>query len=244
MQLSDITNRTGIIELLEDKTNTQSATTSSYTRTTKIRDINNAYAHYLTLANQASGRWLADDTNQVDYPVITTNIVSSQQDYSFTVDEQGNQILDIYRVECFDSAGIAHKLRPFDMQDTEQALTEFMKNGGIPVCYDKTANGLILYPTPNYSYTNGLKIYYERTPSYFTVSGTVASDTKKPGIPDIHHEYLALRPAYQYCLQKGLSQASSYYNEMIAMESFIKEYYRDRNKDEILQIRTVYSSSQ
>lgn len=241
MPFSNTSTRQGIIELLEDLTTTQSATTSSYPIATKTRDINNALAKYTQLAISSQGRWQFDDTNHTDYPIIKTNLVSGQQDYSFTVDENGNQILDIERVEILDSASIGHELRPLDIKDLDgTAMTEFMKNGGIPVYYDKTANGIVLYPAPNYNGTNALKIYTSRTPSYFASTDT----TKKAGIPDVFHEYLALRPAYYYCLQKGMTIANNYLTEMQDMESRIKEYHRDRSKDETMKMRPIITSAE
>ena len=243
LTLSNTTTRKGIIQLIEDLTTTQSASTSSYPKLTKTRDINNALAKYAQLAISSQGRWQFDDTNHTDYPIISTNLVSGQQDYSFTTDETGNQILDIERVEVIDSGGIAHLLTPIDSSDlTNTAMTEYMKNGGIPTKYDKTSNGIFLYPASNYNATNGLKIYTSRTPSYFI--GDDSDDTTKPGIPDVFHEYLAMRPAYYYCLQKGLPIANNYFQELQDMESRIKEYHRDRSKDEVMQMRTVYSSSE
>lgn len=242
MQISSTSDRAGIVELLEDLTTTQSATTSSYPLASKIRDVNNAYANYMQLAVSASGKWQVDDTNQTDYPIITTNLVANQQDYSFTVDGSTptNQILDIHRIEVADASGNFHVLRPIDQQELKGvALSEFMESASQPAYYDKTSNGIFLYPKSSYNATGGLKIYFSRTPSYFLSSDT----TKKPGIPDMFHEYLALRPAYLYCLRKGLPQAKNYAAEVVSIENRIKEYYRDRSKDDVMRISTVYSSS-
>jgi len=243
IQFSDTVNRTGIIQLIEDDTNTQSASTSSYSLTTKTRDINIAYSRYFVLAQQVEGRWQIDDTNQTDYPIITSNVVSGQQDYSFTVDGSTvpNQILDIYRVELVDSTGFAKVLRPIDQFDVRGvALTEFMKNGGVPEYYDKTSNGLVLYPTPNYSYTAGLKIYFNRTPVFFLSTDT----TKKPGIPDMFHEYLAKRPSYQYALRKSLPNMANLKQETLELEDQIRTYYANRSKDEVKQMTAKYRTSE
>ena len=242
MQFSDTTNRTGIIQLIEDNTGTQSASTSSYSLATKTRDVNNAYANYFLIAASTEGRWQVDDTNHTDYPIITTNLTSGQQDYVFTVDGSStpNQILDIYRVEITDPSGLDVELTPIDQFDVKGvALTEFMSADGTPRFYDKTANGIIMYPTPNYNATAGLKIYYTRTPSYFTTADT----TKKPGIPDMFHEYLALRPSYQYCLRKGLANADNLRADMLIMEDQIKSYYMNRSRDEVKRMTPARRSS-
>jgi hypothetical protein len=248
MQFSDTTNRTGIIELIEDLTTTKSATTSSYPLATKTRDVNNAFANFNMLAQRSAGSWESDDTNQTDYPIITTNLVSGQQDYSFVLDQQGNQILDIYRVEIANASGIFSQVVPLDEVDMNGvSLTEFMKTSGTTIFYRKTANGIFLYAPTSYNYTNGLKIYYARTPTYFLSTDT----TKKPGIPDMFHEYLALRPAYFYALSKGLPQAAALGNQVIEYEGNdrlgvtgkIGDYYANRSRDLKTAIRTIYRPS-
>lgn len=235
---------TEILTQIQELTNTQNSTTSSYPTVSKTRDINNALNKFMLLAIASEGKWQVDDTNQTDYPIITGNLVSSQQDYSFTVDGDGNQILDIYRVEIKDSTGTKNmQLIPIDQSElTGIALTEFMKTAGTPQYYDKTANGLFLYPAPNYNSTNGLKIYCNRSPVYFT-AGDVSTGTKKAGIPWQFHEYLAIRPSYYYCLQKQLPQAKNLYGELLNFEDMIGDYYSKRSKDTPQQIKTVYRSS-
>ncbi len=232
LPFSDTTNRTGIIQLIEDRTTTQSATGSSYSLATKTRDINLAFARFQSIAVDASGRWQVDDTNQVDYPISSTDLVSGQQDYSFVSDGSSpvNQVLDIHRVEMMDSAGNWKLLKSIDIKDIDVALDEFMPTNGEPAFYDKTSNAIMLYPAPNYSQTLGLKFYFSRTPSYFVATG---DDTKQAGFPDMFHEYLAIRPSYLYCLQKGLTaKASAYKVEMLELEEMIRRYYGSRQRDE------------
>lgn len=248
MPFSNSTDRTGIIELIEDLTNTQSSTTSSYPLKSKTRDVNNSFSNFNMIAQRSSGSWESDDTNQTDYPIITTNLVSGQQDYSFTVDQQGNQILDIYRVELANAAGIFSQLVPLDEVDMSGvSLTEFMKTAGTSIFYRKTANGIFLYAPTSYSLANGLKIYYARTPTYFLSTDT----TKKPGIPDMFHEYLALRPAYFYAMAKGLPQVAVLGNQVLEYEGSdrlgitgkIGDYYANRSRDLKTAIGLIRRSS-
>lgn len=225
---------TEILDLISRNTTTQNSTTSSYTTAAKTVDVNNALNNYFILANSASGNWRpADDTNQTDYPIVYASLVSGQQDYTFTVDENGNQILDIYKVRVLNSNGIDWTTVNQINQDTLTDADLSTVSSGIPSQYRLTANGIFLIQKPNYSSSNGLEIWINRTPSYFTTGDT----TKKAGIPWTHHEYLALRPSYFYCLQKGMPQATAYkialYGEdgKGGMEAAIKKYYRDRNRD-------------
>jgi len=97
---------------------------------------------------------------------------------------------------------------------------------GTPEYYDLIGNNVVFYPTPNYTSANGIEFTVTRTPVYFTTSDT----TKKPGIPDMFHEYLVLRPAYYFCAVKGLPQAKALGDAMLMMENSIKHYYSNRNK--------------
>jgi hypothetical protein len=239
MVYSDTTNRTGIVQLLEDLTSTQSATGSSYPLATKTRDINLAFAEYMMMVVQASGTWQMDDSNHTKYPNAKFNLVSGQQDYSFTEDEQGNKIQDIYRVECKDPNGIWQLLTPYNEMDEETSLSQQETESGTPTRYYKTANGIFLDRTPNYNSTLGIRMYFTRTPDYFLSSDT----TKEAGIPDSHHRYLALKPAYWYWLPKDSQRASLYLAELNKLETLMKDYVAQRNKDERNVLKPKYESN-
>jgi hypothetical protein len=91
----------------------------------------------------------------------------------------------------------------------------------------KNANGIFLDPIPNYNRTGGIKVYISREGSYFTTSDT----TKKPGFAGLFHEYLALRPSYQYAFRNSLDNRNILKAEMQEMEMAIMEYYKLREKD-------------
>lgn len=219
---------TEILGLIQRNTNTQNTTTSSYALADKTVDINNALNNYFIIANSASGNWRpADDTNQGDYPVIYADIVLGQQDYALSTDQTGNQVLDIYKVRILNQDGVTwNTLTQINQDDiTDDELSTV--TSGTPSKYYLTANGIFLVQKPSYNMTDGLEVWISRTPTYFTVSDT----TKKAGLPWVHHEYLALRPSYQYCLSKGLPQTGALRADLENMEMAIKRYWSSRNKD-------------
>lgn len=233
LQFSDTTNKIGIVQVLERMTKTQSATASSYPLLDKTVDINSALGHFMLLANKATGRWQVDDTNHSDYPIVFGSIVSGQQDYSFTVDEQGNQITDIWKVRAKMSDGTWKTLIQRDLQDGDDTPINSTQTGN-PSKYDLTANGIFLTDIPNYNSTNGLEIFTSRSPSYFIYTDT----TKVAGIPEMFHEYLALRPAYFYCAKNQLPMAKDYKIQLYGedgksgLEGMIMSFYSKRNRDE------------
>jgi len=228
MIYSDTTNRTGIVQVLEDLTSTQSASTSSYPLATKTRDINMAFDDYQTIVTEASGTWQLDDSNHTKYPNMKFNLVSGQQDYNFTEDEQGNQVQDIYRVECKDANGIWQLLTAYDEQSEPESMSARELLSGTPTRYYKTANGIFLDVTPNYDSTLGIRMFFTRSPSYFLTSDT----TKEPGIPNAHHRYLAVKPAYWYWLPKDSQRASLYFAELQKIEKMISDSVSQRVRDE------------
>lgn len=232
---SNTTTKAGVIQLIERNcgfadggVSGNSTLLSQFTG-----DINLAVDEILGFMFPRGGTWQLDDSNHTDYPFIYTNLVSGQRDYSFTTDEQGNVILDIYRVMVADSSGNFQEITPKDQQTANSnnsntnSYIDGQDTAGMPTSYDKTGNGIFLDPIPNYNYTNGLKVFINREASYFTPTDT----TKKLGFAHLYHEYLALRPSYQYAYRNNLSNAKILENEMIKMREAIIEYYGTREKD-------------
>lgn len=219
-------------ELYQDLTKTN---TSSYSAYKYARDANNALGDYFMLAFRYANKWQVDDSNQTDYPEIKVNLVSGQFDYPLTTDASttANQILAIEKVECAtESTANANSFQTLDsfdeMADPSDSIVYDRSITGIPYRYSKRANGIFLDPTPNFSATNGLRIFFSRTPTYFAGTDT----TKVAGLPHAHQEYLVYRPAYLYCVVNLPSLANGYLAMLQKIEQRIKEYYSARDKDE------------
>ena len=246
LQFSDTSTYKGIIQIIEKECGFNRGDISGNSDRLKefTADVNMTIDDYIELAIKSSGRWQFDDSGHTDYPIITTNLVSTQRDYSFTTDEDGNLILDIYRVAILPSATatVYEEITPVDAQTDKNS--DFVANNtsitGIPSEYDKTANGIFLNPIPNYNATNGLKVYINREGSYFTTSDT----TKKPGVPGIHHEYFALKSSLRYARRKSLSNLNALEKAVIDFEGSerlgvagkIAEYFSKREKDDITRL--------
>ena len=227
-----------ITTLIDDNCDT---TSISYPTAKKAVDVNLAIDKLLSILLQASGKWQFDDANHTKDPILTTDLVESQRDYHFTVDEQSNYLLDIFRVMVANSSGIFYDLKPVDQQSRGLQSMGFVDGQDIegkPSKYDKTSNGIFLDPIPDYSYTDGLKIFISRQASYFISTDT----TKVFGACGLFHEYLALRPSYFYAYRKGLPQKNDLLREMEKMEKDIDEYFGQRSKDEKQVVRPRITS--
>lgn len=212
----------------------------SYPDAVLLRRINQSYEEIVGKLLQVDGRWQFDDSNYTDIPVGTTNMVASQQDYSFDV-----RFLAVERVECLDNAGIWHELKPIDKDDIDVAMSEYLKTPGMPIEYDKQGESIVLYPAPSAADTTltaGLKVYYKRTASIFT-SAEVTTGTKAPGFASPWHMILAYKAAMPYCMTYKKDRVVMYRDQIINMEKALLKHESRRSRDEetVLTAETVSS---
>lgn len=227
IEFSNPTLESGICELIDANCGTNLV---SYPKAKKVVDVNLAIDAAVAIAIQESGKAQFDDTNHTDYPIITLDLVGGRRDYSFTTDENGNLILDYYKVVVKSSStGEYYEVGPVDVQSDPNMNSFFNGNDiqGAPSRYDKTGNGLFLDPIPENDVPDGLKIYINREGSHFTSADT----TKMPGFPGVLHEYFAIRPSYFYALRKGLKNKNDLFDEMIRWENKIRAHFGSREKD-------------
>jgi len=212
IQFSDTSNKTGLIQLVEQYTGMGDANISG--NSTYLKQVtglvNNWYGIVISDILNADGRWEYDDTNHPDQPTITTALVSGQQDYTLTVDDNSAQVLEITRVEIKDSAGNWTLLKPIDQRDIPIAYAEHQETTGVPDQFDVIGSTINLFPAPNYSQAASLKVFIKREGSYFASTDT----TKKPGFASPFHIILAMGAAYDWGLGKGKANIASLRQEI------------------------------
>lgn len=197
---------------------------------TFTRYINSGLNRVTSLILQADGRWEWDDNNNTDYPIATASLVADQKDYQLAVSH-----LKIIRVEVKDEDGNWHLINPIDQADVyDQSLTDFLKTAGSPLYYDKVADSLFLYPSPDYSQAASLKLYFQRPPSYFETTDT----DKVPGFNSLYHRLVALIASRDYALMKTLGSSKSLVDLVIQGEQDLSDNYSLRNKDERIHLST------
>ena len=108
-------------------------------------------------------------------------------------------------------------------------MNEWNKVNDKPLYYDKIADNIIrLYPTPSTSVTNGLKYYFQRSPSYFVAADT----TKQPGVADDLHRGFVVASAYDCAFTLGLDNLQALSVELQKEEEKIDDYFASRLTDE------------
>lgn len=208
---------------------------SSYTDANMLIDVNVAYNDITAQIFQADGRWEYDDSNNTDFPVATTALVSGQQDYALSVAH-----LFIDRVEVKPNGGsYFYKLAPRDVEDKmwgSNLLGLDNVTQAAPMWYDLVGTSVFLYPIPNYSQAASLKIYFRRASTDFTSMSGQASSV--PGFASLFHPLIAYKVAYDYCVANMPQLANGYLAVIREMEQALKVYYMQRNKDDGARLST------
>jgi len=241
IQFSDTTNKSGIIQSIEDECgfNDGDITDDATLLAKFTADVNKALDEIYALIFKSGGVWQFDDINHTKYPFIETDLISGQRDYAFTNDEQGNLILDIYKVMAKDPSGVYQELTQVDQQAKSNnrvnvdSFSDGLNTAGTAIRYDMTANGIFLDPIPNYNWrigtegSKGLKVFINREGSYFTTSDT----TKKAGFNGLFHYLLVLLPAYKYARIHSLPQVTRIENDIMKMKGELTDSYGQRSRD-------------
>lgn len=230
MQFNDPTGGQGLVQDIDFLIGTDEI---SYPLIQKTRNINNAYDKVISAILRADGKWEFDDNNFDTLPVGTTDLIGNQADYEIS----DADFLEIVRVEIIQQNGDFLFMNPISYEDLfGVAMTEWQKTPGQPMYYDKVGNSIILYPTPNFDYAGGVKVYFKRNPSYFESTDT----TKQPGFAKTYHKLLSYYAAIDFCIANSMTKKLQVlYAEVQRMEKNMQDYFASRAKDAKVSFRVA-----
>lgn len=237
MQFSDTTTKTGVLQAIERFTDLGDGyitgdTDQLHYFTNLVNDTNKDIINTIF---EVTGEWVFDDENYANLPEGTTNLVNGTADYKFPV-----QAMSVRQVAIYDEAGNEIYLRDADDNDFYAPLEELYKEAGKPQFYKLVANVLTLYPTPNYDYTDGLKVFFERASVDFAYTDT----TKTPGFNVNFHELLPLGASVKFLRikQPGSATLPNLVADYTAKISQLKHFYSTRYKSAPKVIGRRYES--
>ena len=194
------------------------------------RLINNRYDKVVILILHSDGNIKWDDANQSTNTLYTEqNLVSGTQRYNNAV-----AYLNIRRIDCKDSNGNWKQLEKISQSQIKGiAIEEFYKTDGTPVYYMVEGKEIILFPAPNYTSSNGLRIYHQRGKVAFTSASTSIS----PGFAEPFHRLLPLGASYDYCVANELYSRLAYLDKEIKeLEIGLINFYSGRDQDQKVKI--------
>ncbi|MBP9759665.1 hypothetical protein KBD45_08290 [Candidatus Dojkabacteria bacterium] len=197
----------------------------------KTRNANLALNEASAIIIGCDGTWQWDDTNYTTLPIGVTDLVSGQQQYRYDATQ-----LYVEGMENKDASGNWKKLIPIDLY-TEQttSITDFMKSTGTPTHYDLVGDIVFLYPSPNYSQSSSLKVFYQRKAQAFTISDT----TKEAGFAPHLHRFISISVAYDWAVAKQHPKQVSLLNEKNRYIEMIKKVYSKRDKTERPKLQII-----
>lgn len=234
MQFSDTTNKNGLIQECEFWTGLGDAGISGNTTLLKqiTSRINRAYDKVLPIVLSHSDKLRWDDTNHTNHPIGYVNIASDTNDYQVLVDGGGLSILNITDVMALPASTATEYQTLHRMTlDDPRALRAMSPNPtdlGVPSAFVEKNNTIFLDVKPNYAATNGLKIFFERIPDYFTSADT----TQTPGIPAQFHMLLALHASKDWLVvykPESVTLITSLNGEIAKMERNLQRATSQRN---------------
>jgi len=207
------------------------------------RDFDNKMDLYFGWAFKADGRWNFDDITQTSPPIDTQDLVSGTNRYKIATFT--GKISKVIRAEVLNSAGKGLSLIPETLADLDRpsvghetgrvsgiGTDTFQEryvnaSSGVPTHYIKYGDFIYLRPNPNYAYTAGLLIYFNRSATHLASTAT----TTVPGLFEGHIPLVCEMTANQFKYDKKMMSLS----EKVAFETYVKgiveEYFASRDED-------------
>lgn len=227
MQFSDTTNKLGLIE---DITFLLGIDTNAYPLADRTRNINERFKMVWQMIFEAYGGWLFIDDNTSDtstgVPYADQNLVSGTGLYALP-----SAALTVMEVSILNSGSTREILKNLSYEEFKQigGDASFTTNS-MPRWFILQGDVIRLLPIPNYSATNGLRVYFEQSISAFASTDT----TKTPGFASIFHRMLSVGASLDYALARVLPEKAAYLQNLWNdYERRLKDFYSKRLKDKL-----------
>lgn len=197
-------------------------TTSDYSDASLIRDLNSEVASLRINILRDRGAMEFDDLNYTNLP-IGTFTVTSDGVCKITEDEDGNVIETIHKVAYLVGDKYVDVPRMTLGEGNQDVLLE---SGTVdtPTSYYEVGNSIVF---PGVS-GGTAKVWFDRVHDKILTGDT----TKEPGIPEAYHQILAYRIAWNYAVDKQLSNENSILRRIQMEEDKLAQYEANRRVDE------------
>lgn len=226
MQFSSVSNRGGIIE---DITFLTGIDLNGYPILDRTRNVNERYRQVWFEIFETYGGWKFMDDNVSDastgVPYATQNVTSGTGLYALpsgSLTVNGVEILTT-------SSGTFQRLQPI----TE---TEFLRMGGdgafsstgVPSWYLLQGDIIRLLPTPNFTVSSSLRVFFDQGITTFVSTDTTAT----PGFASPFHRALSVGASLDYAMVRGLDKKNdlqALWNKYISdIRAFYSKRWQDR----------------
>lgn len=200
---------------------------TNFSLTDRTRNINIMLDEVVSELYKADPNYQWDDTTNSDFPTATLELTQSQDHYTML-----DSASVIWRVRMKDSSGVFRTLKP--RLKSEFSDSDLNSTGGTPVGYYKLGGAVFPVPVPNYGYSAGVELTFQRGANHFTIASTDA----EPGFNSRFHQYLSVGSAHRYAVANGLIKKA---RELRALKLEIKDdignHYKRRSPDDRTRLR-------
>jgi len=200
-------------------------TTTDYSDASLIRDLNAELSLIQVMILRDRGVLEFDDVNYADLPIATLTMVASQSTYKLTEDDDSNKILTIHKVAVLKDGKYIDIPRVQVGEGEQEALVD-ASSSSVPSGYYEVGNSIVFSQLPTTGGT--IKVWFDRDVDFLLTSDT----TKIPGIPTQYHNLAAYRTAYNYALDKGLSNVDRIMQRVQREEEILAQFEANRRGDE------------
>lgn len=230
-------------------------TAGGFANADRLIGINNYYNRVLTSILQSQDEWEFDDkTITSSYPIASRNLVANQGDYKFstaswalTAPEGGADLSNstispfkLRRVEVTYDGSNWYKAEPMQRGQTSNDSTQTSINNLFQTTkpfYTLEYDSIWLRPIPIANITKGLKVWFDRQVTEFTLSD-LTTGTKSPGFDANFHQILAYGPAYEFAIANGKSNLDELKRELEQNMAELKQYYGNKDVDRVWMLKS------
>lgn len=212
-------NTTQFIEKIREITNT---TASDYSNASLIRDLNSELSLIQINILRDRGVLEFDDTNFTNLPIGDFAINSSGV-CKIVADQGNNVVLSVHKVAYLVGDRYVDVPRIILTGSGQEILTSNATRS-VPEGYYEVGASLVF---PGVS-SGTVRIWFDREMNFLTTGDT----TKVPGIPSAYHNLAAYRTAYNYAIDKGLSNENSILRRVQMEEERLEQFEKNRRADE------------
>jgi len=167
-----------------------SSNASKYPLNDKVRIFNQSYLSWIEyIARKSKVIKFADLQETAPYNYEEYNVTNGTENVTIT------EPFKFERAEIKDSNGTYTRLELISREKIQTAIQDYQRTTGSPKYITIDGDNLTFYPTPNYSVTNGLRIYDTPQGTLFTSADT----TRTPdGVLQFAHKLISIDVALAY----------------------------------------------
>jgi hypothetical protein len=242
MTLSDINAKISFLT-------SQDSTAGGYPNADRLISINNYYNRINTALLQSQDEVEFDDqTITTSYPIGKRDLVANQQDYKFNTalwalatPEGGADLsastiapFKLRRVELsYDGGTTWNKAEPLQRGEKSTPSDQTSINNQFQTTkpfYSVEYGAIWTYPIPVANSSKGMKLYFDRQVTEFTLSD-LTTGTKSPGFDANFHMILAYGPAYEFAIANGKSNLDETKKELEQLMQELRVFTGSKDSD-------------